>query len=727
MHEASRNRQQSRRRVRASAAGALAAVGLAGAAGATPPVGSQTRVSVTGTDGDAAFAGQAAVTAYNPRADQHLVVWQGETTVDGEDEIHGRLVRADGTPAGDQFRITNVGPDGDAAHDAASPAVAYNRRSDEYLVVYEGTATAGADQETEVYAQRLSSAGARVGSPVRVSDMGPDGNGAFDALDPAVAYSPASNEYMVVWEGDDDTAPLVDGETEIFGQRLDAAATPVGTNDARLSDMGPDADPAYAARNPAIAASTAGEYLVVWEGDDNTAPLVGDEVEVFGQRLSAAGAQVGANDARLSDMGPDGSTSFAATDPAVTYNGRANQYLVVWAGDDNTAPLVDGEVEVFGQRLTAAGAQVGTNDARLSDMGPDGDASFDAATPSVAANFRANEYLVVWAGDDNTAPLVDEEGEVFGQRVDGTGAETGTNDARISAMGADGNAAFDALAPGVGYGSAANEYLVAWHGDTGVAPLADDELEVHARRAAGGSVPTPTTPSCRTVAEPSAPKGDPSRVRLTRSQLLTNQRISQAAVRRANAIQEWLEAGITARDLCGGAVDRAEFGPGVTVGFLPASTPPVVATPRSITPRPTGGGTTARVRLSRSQLLINQRISQAAVLRANALKARLDAGLTGGDVKDGSLTANTLVFGLGILAAAPGASPAAKTTTVITRPLYGTPGRVHLSRSQLLINQRISQAAVRRTNALRARLQRGLAGSDLRDGTLSAVDLAAAL
>ena len=39
---------------------------------------------------------------------------------------------------------------------------------------------------------------------------------------PHVAFSPTSNEYLVVFEGDDDTPPLVDGESEIFGQRLDA-------------------------------------------------------------------------------------------------------------------------------------------------------------------------------------------------------------------------------------------------------------------------------------------------------------------------------------------------------------------------------------------------------------------------------------------------------------------------------------------------------------------------
>ena len=88
----------------------------------------------------------------------------------------------------------------------------------------------------------------------------------------------------------------------------------------------------------------------------------------------ATGAEVGTNDFRISDMGPDGNTNFDAQDPAVAYNSTNNEYLVVWRGDDDTAPLVDNELEIFGQRLNAAtGAAVGTNDFRISDMGPDGE------------------------------------------------------------------------------------------------------------------------------------------------------------------------------------------------------------------------------------------------------------------------------------------------------------------------------------------------------------------
>lgn len=94
---------------------------------------------------------------------------------------------------------------------------------------------------------------------------------------------------------------------------------------------------------------------------------------------------------------------------------------MVWVADDDTAPLVDGEFEIFGQLLNADGSESGTNDFRISDMGPDGDISFDASSPpAVAYNSAANQYLVVWQGDDDTTPLVNNENEIFGQLFVGT-------------------------------------------------------------------------------------------------------------------------------------------------------------------------------------------------------------------------------------------------------------------------------------------------------------------
>jgi hypothetical protein len=129
------------------------------------------------------------------------------------------------------------------------------------------------------------------------------------------------------------------------------------------------------------------------------------------------------------------------------------------------------------------------------------------------------------------------------------------------------------------------------------------------------------------VATPATAAG---RVRLTAAQLGINQRISQAAIRRLNAIRARIDG-------------------------LPAPEPA----------RGEGGAVT----VSLAQLRINQRISQAAVYRANLLRAQLDGALE-----------------------------------AVQAPDRGGGGRLSLTARQLLINQRISQAAVRRVNAIADRI-----------------------
>ncbi|MCB0153511.1 MAG: hypothetical protein KDF65_01850, partial [Anaerolineae bacterium] len=611
-------------------------------------IGLDFRLSDMGPNGNSSYGAADPAVAFNSTANEYLVVWMGDdnsgSLVDNEIEIFGQRLNAIGSELGGDFRISNMGPDGDITYDAASPAVAYNSAANQYLVVWHGDDDSGSlvDNELEVFGQRLDAGGGELGNQIRLSDMGPDGDGNFDAFfPPAVAYSGATNQYLVVWMGDDNENYLVNDKFEIFGQRVNAengteiggdtrlsfmgqdvlaypaflpdvaynstdneylvvwagkdntpplfqegefeiyaqrvdAATgaEVAPNDVRLSDMGPDGTDDYQALFPAVAYnSVANEYLVVWSSDDDVAPLVDDEFEVFGQRVSASGMEVGPNDFRLSDMGPDGNTNFgtafAGTDvvynplvdeyfvvwagsdldgffqtgveifgqrvegssgaeiggdirvsdmgpenntdfvavfPAMAFNSAANEYLVIWSGDDNSGGLVDDEMEIFGQRLNGStGAEVGANDFRLSDMGPDGNPDYDAEVPDVAYNSAANEYLVVWNGDDDTGSLVDDEEEIFGQRVSATGTAVGTNDFRISQMGPNGNPDYDANLPVVTYNSTLNQYLVAWMGDDNSGSLVDDEFEVYGQQMSASG----TNLGSRIRLSDMGPDGDP--------------------------------------------------------------------------------------------------------------------------------------------------------------------------------------------------------------------------
>lgn len=356
-----------------------------------------------------------------------------------------------------------MGPDGDPSYDAFHPAVTYNPTADEYVVVWSGTDDAGplTPNETEIYAVRVDAQGSALNTPVRISTMGTDGDPGPAAQHPAVAYHDAQNEYVIVWQG-----ATTAQEYEIYAHRVDPQLQAVGSPQ-RISTMGSDGDARAGGFTPAVAYHPGTEEVfVTWAG------IEGGAAEIYGQRLSASGSEVGSDDVLLSDMGPPGDSTWRASHPAVAYVPPSNEYLVVWSGADNRGSLVAGEREIYAQRLDATGTPVGTDDQRLSAMGTDGDASTDAVRPSVAVSAPNNEALVTWSSN-----VPDGRGafESYGQRLAlDTGSEVGTDDLRFSTMGPNGDASFSGFAPAV-TANPNTEYLVTWRGDDS----ADDAFEVY--------------------------------------------------------------------------------------------------------------------------------------------------------------------------------------------------------------------------------------------------------
>lgn len=445
------------------------------------------RISDMGPDANLSFRASRSAVAYNSTGHEYLVVWEGNdgagAMADDESEIFGqRIDAATGVEIGSDFRISDMGPDGNIDFGGFTPAVAYNATDNEYLVVWEGDDDTGglADNELEIFGQRLDAAtGAEIGGDFRISDAGMDGLTQFEAFNAAVVYNADDNEYLVVWQADDNTGALVDGEFEIYGQRLNAATgAEVGTNDFRITAIGTDGNTGFRAFRPDVAYNPVDrEYLVVWEGNSAALP---DDIEIHGQRLASDGTPAGTAAFRISDLGPDGDSGFTANAASVAHGAEDDVYLVVWVGTDDIGTLAGTGTEIFGQRIAGAtGEEVGANDFRVSDMGEEASTSAESSVPDVAYNPVNGEFVVVWEGDDVTGGLVNDEFEIFGQRIDAaTGAEIGVNDFRVSSAGPDGTFDFGAFRPALACDIDQNGCLAVWEGTDDAGTLVVGEFEI---------------------------------------------------------------------------------------------------------------------------------------------------------------------------------------------------------------------------------------------------------
>lgn len=369
---------------------------------------------------------------YNPVTGQFLVVYIAQTTPT-EDDVYGQLLDAAGSKVGPELRISTTSQ----GHEEFNPAtVGVDSETGRYLV--------GWDREEIVYVRVLAPNGAALSGELPISAK------QSDIETEAIAYSPASHEYLVVWKAF--------SEGRVYTQRLNQNGAQVGGDDVIIGGgVGRRVDNAVDVAYNA----TSLEYFVIF-----TADTPSDGEEVYGQRLNLGGGEVGPDDFQISAMGPEGSTSFNAAPPSVAWNSVLNQYLVGWQGNDGP-PLAPNEKEIYGQLLAADGTAIGPDDFRISDMGPDETIEYGAFRPRIAFDPFSNQYLVAWHGSETG--LAKGEYEIWGQYLTAGGAEIGTNDFRIS-EGPDGDDSLGANRPAIAFNptAAACNYLVTYFtGDVG--------------------------------------------------------------------------------------------------------------------------------------------------------------------------------------------------------------------------------------------------------------------
>ncbi len=223
----------------------------------------------------------------------------------------------------------------------------------------------------------------------------------FVALEdtPASAFMDAAGNSVVVWEsyGEDGDGLGVYAKRIGFDGETITEAFLVNTE----TTLGNQA-------NPAVAGNANGQYVVVWESDELSAP----GHDIWAQRYDENDLPVG--DAFLVNTTTTGDQSHAAV--AMAEDGR---FVVVWQSPDEVAGVPEG-LGIFAQRFDADGLPVGSefqvNSERLRDQ----------FSPSVAMN-GAGQFAVAWVSDhpavDNSE--TDPEKSIFVQWFDADGTSVG--------------------------------------------------------------------------------------------------------------------------------------------------------------------------------------------------------------------------------------------------------------------------------------------------------------
>jgi hypothetical protein len=144
--------------------------------------------------------------AHNHKDNRYVVVWQEEQGTDGDSNILAQVVDSKGqaSPA-----VTAVA---DTPEPEASPKIAYNGDSNEFLVVFQKGLGSDNDENdaSGIWGRRLSSNGTTQGAAFKITDIQEEGE-TFEKAEgvkppvggvanPAVSYGTDLDRYLVAWE-----------------------------------------------------------------------------------------------------------------------------------------------------------------------------------------------------------------------------------------------------------------------------------------------------------------------------------------------------------------------------------------------------------------------------------------------------------------------------------------------------------------------------------------------
>jgi hypothetical protein len=262
--------------------------------------------------------------------------------------------------------------------DNYNPAVAYNSRHDEYLVVWENDRGATRD----IYAQRVTGDGTLKSWFTVVSNANK-----WNYL-PDVAYNPVQDEYLIVY-----TYQVNTSDYDIWARRVKWNGADLGEPQYQAFTINTDSDIQW---YPAVAYNdTNDEYLVVYENNWSSSMR-----DIAAQRVAGVAGGGTSGGELLSWRNIATAPNTVRRLPDVAYNAARNEYLIAY-----TYQYSPTDGDIYGK---TASFNLGTLSSEIHIV--DNTVSQDA----VALAAGPDEYLAVWNDGGGTT--------IYGRRVTGTGA-----------------------------------------------------------------------------------------------------------------------------------------------------------------------------------------------------------------------------------------------------------------------------------------------------------------
>lgn len=299
--------------------------------------------------------------AYDPGNDVYLVAWvRDEFGNDSDWDVYGRIIPWDGPDASHAaFAICTF------TSNQWNPRAAFADTHGEFLVTWWNEGSGGS--HSYISAQRVDPSGGLISGTILVT------SGGEERVVPDIAYNPARNEYLIVYQLMDE------GLGNIYGVRMSGQGTILGGGDFGIAAW-PDPETL-----PRVAASRlTNQWAVVWQSD-----VPGFLKEIYARRVWVDGAGSIQTGTPVYVAG----TVVDERNPDIAAHPESADFLIAWEQQytDSSGPF-----GIWSRTLSATNLM----GPPISPRTPSG--TLNSTKPEIAAS--SNNWLVVWEQDRYDTP-----------------------------------------------------------------------------------------------------------------------------------------------------------------------------------------------------------------------------------------------------------------------------------------------------------------------------------